>query len=326
MSLGKVSRRAAIQGTALSLISPPSIFSAAAQQATRVVYPFSAGGAGDGVGRIVADQIGAGMSVATVVENRTGAAGRMGTKSVSIAEPDGTTLLFVSSPAMSIYPHVYPKLEYDPIRDFAPISLVATFDVALAVWPGTNVKTIAELISWAKQNPEKANYGSPGAGGIGHFFAVMFALSVGVDFRHVSYRGANSAVTDLVSGQIPIAVVTVGDVVELHRAGRVRVLAISGGERTPLLPEVPTFKEAGVSAEGQGWYAVYAPAKTSVQLIDQINKVIVSRLAISEVRERLLKLNVVPKTSTPQELAEFQINDTNRWAPVVKASGFTSQL
>jgi len=325
MPAGSINRRSVLQGASVALFSPALLRRASAQrqQTIKIVYPFAAGGAGDAAGRIVADQIGIGLAVPTIVENRTGAAGRIGTKSVSIAEPDGTTLLYTSNPPLSIYPHSYPSLEYDPVRDFAPISLIATFDVALAVWPQMNINTIAELVSWAKQNPTKASYGSPGAGGLGHFFAVMFAMTTGVNFQHVSYRGGSAAVNDLIGGQIPMAVVTLGDVVELHKAGRARILAVSGGQRSSLLPDVPTFKESGVTVEGQGWYALYAPAKTSAETIDRINKVVVQRLAAAEVRDRLLKLNVVPQTSTPAQLAELQSADSRRWEPVVKASGFT---
>ena len=327
MPAGSINRRSVLQGAGLALLSPGLIHRASAQrqQVVRLVYPFAAGGGGDAVARIVADQMSAGLSVPVIVENRTGAAGRMGAKSVSSAEPDGTTLLIVPNPPVSIYPHSYQSLDYDPVRDFAPISLIATFDVALAVSPQMNIKTIAELISWAKQNPTKASYGSPGAGGLGHFFAVMFAMSAGVDFLHVGYRGSSTAVNDLIGGQIPMVVVTLGDIIEQHKAGHAHILAVSGGQRSPLLPNVPTFKESGVTAEGQGWFALYAPAKTPAETIDRINKVLATRLATPEVRDRLLKLNVVPQTSTPAQLAELQSDDSRRWAPVVKASGFTSQ-
>jgi len=291
----------------------------------RLIYPFAAGGAGDGMARLTADRISAGLATTTIVENRTGAAGRIGVKAVIAAEPDGTMLLFAPMPVISIYPHSYAKLDYDPFRDLEPVALVATFEVALAVGPQMPVKSLAELVTWAKANPSQASYGSPGAGGLGHFFAVMFAASAGIEPRHVSYRGSAAAMNDLVAGQIPFVVVPLSDCAELHRAGRVRVLATSGAQRSPLLSDVPTFREGGVPVQGVGWYAVYAPAKTPASLIGRLNKVVNEALALPEFKERVLSLGLVPKGSTPSELAAIQQADAERWAPAVKASGFTPQ-
>jgi tripartite-type tricarboxylate transporter receptor subunit TctC len=272
--------------------------------------------------RIVAEKLNSGLSVPAIVENRTGAAGRIGVKAVVTAEPDGTTLLFVPNPPVAIYPHSYPTLEYDPVRDLTPVSLIATFDVALAVSSKNDIKSVKELIAWAKANPAQANYGSPGAGGLGHFFAVMVATDTGLDLKHVSYRGSGAVMTDLLGGQIPIAVVPLGDALELHRGGKARVLATSGNARSPLLPDVPTMKEAGINAQGQGWYAVYAPAKTPAETVKRLNKIIVDGLADPATKEKVLKLNMVPVTSTPEGLAAFRDADSALWAPAVKASGF----
>lgn len=298
---------------------------AQSQNNMRVIYPFAAGSGGDTLTRIVAETLSAGASATAIVENRTGAAGRIGVKSVVSAEPDGMTLLLSPNPPVAIYPHSYPSLEYDPVRDLTPISLIATFDVALAVSSKTDIKTIQELIAWAKANPSQANYGSPGAGGLGHFFAVMVAASTGTDLKHVSYRGSGAVMADLLGGQIPMAVVPLGDALELHRGNRARVLATSGAERSPLLPDVPTFKEAGIDVEGQGWYALYAPAKTPAETIRKLNRVIVDGLSAADMKKRILDLNMVPRTSSPDQLAAFRDADSARWAPAVKASGFKPQ-
>jgi tripartite-type tricarboxylate transporter receptor subunit TctC len=290
-----------------------------------VIYGFSAGSGGDTLARIVADKLSAGLSMPVIVENRTGAAGRLGTKAVVTAEPDGMTLLFTPNPPVSIYPHSYSNLEYDPVRDLAPVSLVATFDVALAVSSKSDIKTVKELIAWAKSNPSLANFGSPGAGGLGHFFAIMVATSAGLDMKHVSYRGSGAVMKDLLGGQIPIAVIPLGDALELHRGGRARVIATSGQERSPLLPDVPTMKEAGINAEGQGWYAVYAPAKTPAETVARFNKIIVDGLSDADTKAKILRMNIVPRTSSPEELAAFRSADSARWAPAVKASGFKPQ-
>ena len=318
-------RAAAAAGAALACVAAIAPAGAQSADTIRLIYPFAAGGSGDGMARLIADRIGAGLSKTTIVENRTGAAGRIGVKAVVAAEPDGTMLLFAPMPVISICPHSYATLDYDPFRDLVPITLVATFEVALAVGPQMPAKSLSELVGWAKADPSKASYGSPGAGGLGHFFAVMFATGAAIEPRHVSYRGSAAAMNDLVAGQIPFVVVPLSDCAELHRAGRVRVLATSGAERSPLLQDVPTFVEAGVPVQGVGWYAVYAPAKTPATIVGSLNKVITDALAEPAFRERVLRLGLVPRGSTPAELAAIQKTDAERWAPAVKASGFTPQ-
>lgn len=318
-------RRFLAGATLIFLVAGWGIAAAQSQRTIRIIYPFAAGGTGDAMARIVAEKISADLSVPVIVENRTGAAGRIGAKAVISADPDGTTLLFAPSPLIAIYPTSYPALDYDPESDLAPITLVATFDVALVVGPQMEAKTVRELIDWVKANPAQANYGSPGAGGLGHFFTIMFTSSAGIDLRHVSYRGSAAVMTDLIGGQIPIGMVPLGDALELHKGGRVRILASSGAQRSPLLPDVPTFIESGAKVEGLGWYALYAPAKASAEFIAKVNKAVVDGLAPSDVKDRILKLSLVPKTSTPAELKTFQNAESKLWAPAVKASGFTPQ-
>ena len=319
-------RRSVLKGAALLVgaASAPAAF-AQSQNTVRVIYGFAAGSGGDTMARLVADKLSAGLSMPVIVENRTGAAGRLGTKAVVTAEPDGMTLLLTPNAPVAIYPHSYPELEYDPARDLTPVSLVATFDVALAVSSKNDIKNVKELIAWTKANPSQANYGSPGAGGLGHFFAVMVATDTGLDLKHVSYRGSGAVMADLLGGQIPIAVVPLGDALELHRGGKARILATSGDSRSPLLPDVPTMKEAGINAQGQGWYAVYAPAKTPAGTVKRLNKIIVEGLADEATKAKILGLNMVPRTSSPEELAAFRDADSARWAPAVKASGFKPQ-
>jgi tripartite-type tricarboxylate transporter receptor subunit TctC len=288
----------------------------------KVLYPFAAGGSGDAIARIVADRLQAGLGVPVIIENRTGAAGRIAAKAVAAAEPDGRTLLMVPNPLVAIYPHSYPSLDYDPVKDFAPVALTATFDVALVAGPGTPATSLATLIPWLRANPDKAAYGSPGAGGLGHFVAVMLAANAKLEMRHVTYRGSAAVMSDLIGGQVPIGAVPLGDVAELHRAGKVRILAIAGEQRTSVLPDVPTFREQGIDLVGQGWYALYAPAKTPADVIARMSKIWTDAVAAPDLRARILALQLEPRASTPAELAAFQAADSARWAPAVKASGF----
>jgi tripartite-type tricarboxylate transporter receptor subunit TctC len=317
-------RAFALLVAAAAMLGSPAGPAAAQTGTTKVIYPFAAGGSGDVLTRIVTDQIAAALGTTAIVENRTGAAGRIAAKAVAAAPPDGLTLLLASSPMMVIYPHSYAALDYDPVKDFAPIASAAAFDIALAVGPqmATKVKTVAELVAFVKANPAQGSYGSPGAGGLGHFGAVMFANSAKLELRHVTYRGSGAVLTDLVAGQLPMAVLPLGDVTEQHKAGRLRALASAGPGRSSFLPDVPTFKELGFDFEGQGWYGLYAPARTPPELIARLNKAVVEGLTKPDVKERIAKLSLETIPSTPAGLAARQKADLERWGPVVKASGF----
>ena len=294
-----------------------------AQTATlKVVYPFVAGGSGDVLARIVADRLSASLGMPAIVENRAGAAGRLAAQAIAAAEPDGTTLLFASSPMMVIYPHAYAALDYNPVTDFAPIGTVAAFDIALVVGPQMTARSITELVDWLRANPAQGSYGSPGAGGVGHFAAVMFAAATRLDLRHVTYRGSGAVATDLAAGQLPLAMLPLGDITELHKSGKVRALASAGTSRSSFLPDVPTLREAGIDTVGQGWYGLYAPARTPPPTIEKLSKALMGILAVKEVRDRVADLSLEPIPSTPVELAARQRAELASWGPVVKSSGF----
>ncbi len=316
----------AVAGLAASMamLAGSAAVTAAQTGTVKVLYPFAAGGSGDVLTRIVTDQISSALGTPAIVENRTGAAGRLAAKAVAAAPPDGLTLLLASSPMMVIYPHSYAALDYDPVKDFAPIAATAAFDIALAVGPQLSgkTKTVAELVAFVKANPAQGNYGSPGAGGLGHFGAVMFATTARLELRHVTYRGSGAVLTDLIAGQLPMAVLPLGDLTEQHKAAKLRALASAGPVRSSFLPDVPTFKELGFNFEGQGWYGLYAPARTPPGLIARLNKAVLEGLAKPDVKARVTKLSLEAIPSTPAELAARQKADLERWGPVVKASGF----
>ena len=315
--------RPQVRSVAALTILAGSVSLADAQTGTiKVLYPFAAGGSGDVLTRIVTDQIASALGTPAIVENRTGAAGRLAGKAVAAAPPDGLTLLLASSPMMVIYPHSYATLDYDPVKDFAPVAATAAFDIALAVGPQMSAKTVAELVAFVKANPSQASYGSPGAGGLGHFGAVMFATSAKLELRHVTYRGSGAVLTDLSAGQLPMAVLPLGDLTEQHKAEKLRALASAGPNRSSFLPDVPTFKELGFNFEGQGWYGLYAPADTPPDIVARLNKAVVEGLAKPDVKERIARLSLEAIPSTPAGLAARQKADLERWGPIVKASGF----
>ncbi len=294
-----------------------------AQQPLKIVFPFAAGGSGDALSRIIADHLRAGLNRTVVVENVTGGAGRIAMRQVVTAAPDGNTILLTPIAPVVVYQHVYKDLGYDPLKDLKPLAHVAGFEFALAVGPKVPVKTLKELVDWAKANPKEASYGSPAAGSLPHFFGLLFARAAGVDFVHIGYRGSAPALADLAGGQIAVVVTTTSDLLAMHKAGRIRMLATSDNKRSPLVPEAPTFKEAGYNIEGTSWYAMFAPAGTPDDVIQRYNKIIVAALAKPEVKERLLALGLYATGSTPAELGKIQRADSERWAPAVKASGFT---
>jgi tripartite-type tricarboxylate transporter receptor subunit TctC len=310
---------------AIFALQPSTAQAQLAAEPIKIVFPFAAGGSGDALARLLAEHMRASLDQPVIVENRTGAQGRLGVQAVKAAAPDGKTILITPVAPMSIYHHVYKSLAYDPVADFEPISQVTTFDFALAVGPQVPAKTLKELVAWVKANPDKGSYGTPAAGALPHFFAVAFAKAAGLDIRHVSYRGSAAAMADVVAGQIPIIVTTTADVTEQHKAGRIRVLATSDTTRSPFLPDIPTFKEAGYDIVGSGWYGLYAPAKTPPDVIAKLNKAIVSAVKMPQVKERLLSFALVPTGTSAAELAKIQKADSDLWAPAIKASGYSPE-
>lgn len=288
----------------------------------RFIFPFAAGGAGDALTRIVADEVGRALGEPAIVEARPGAGGQIGTQAVINAAPDGRTLLLTPVAPVVIHPIVFPQLPYDPVRDLAPISLVTTFDFALAVHPDTPAKTLAELVAWVKQDPRRATYGSPGVGNLPHFFGALLAEKIGVPLVHAPYRGSAPALTDLVGGQVPMVITTTSDVTELAKGGRIRILAVSARERSPFLPDVPTFTEAGIAITGGAWYGLFAKTGSPPEILGRISRAVMAAMRDAAVKEKVLGLAMVPTGSTPEELARIQKEDIAAWTPAVKASGF----
>jgi tripartite-type tricarboxylate transporter receptor subunit TctC len=291
----------------------------------RIIFPFAAGGSGDALARLLAEHLRTTLNLPVIVENRTGAQGRLGVQAVKAAAPDGKTLLLTPVAPMSVYQHVYKSLAYDPIADFQPLSQIATFDFALAVGPQVPAKSLKELVDWVKANPAEGSYGIPAAGSLPHFFGVLFAKTAGLDLRHVGYRGSAAALIDLVAGQLPIVVTTTADLLEQHKAERIRVLATSDRQRSPFLPDIPTFKEAGYDIVGSGWYGVFAPAKTPPETVEKLSAALAAGVQSPPIKERLLAVGLQPTGTTAAELGSVQKADSELWAPAVKASGFTPE-
>lgn len=287
---------------------------------------FAPGGSTDAAARLVAERIGPALGQPVVIENRAGAGGRIAAEALKRATPDGSTVLLTPMVTAVLAPLVFKRLPYDPQNDFVPVAQLATFQIAFAVSPDHPARTVPEFVAWAKGGTAHANFGTPAAGSQPHFFGVMIGRATGVDMVHVPYKGATPLAADLAGSQIPAGISALSDLLGQHRAGRLRIIATSGAQRSLLLPEVPTFKEQGFPAiEGNGWLAFYAPAGTPKPVVDRWSTEVARAVQAPEVTGKLIHLGLEPTGTTPEELAAIIAAETARWAPIVKASGFTAE-
>lgn len=306
-------------------VSPGFMVPASAQHSAgvmKIIYGYGAGNSGDALCRIVADRLASRRGQSVIVENRGGASGRIGTRAVIAAPPDGNTLLCSPMAPIVLHPVTYPNLGYEPFDALVPVSQLAVFDIGVTVGSGLPVRTVAELVSWVKSSPDRGAYGTPGLGGLPHFFAIMFAGSTGLTLRNVPYAGGGPLMNDVVSGQLPIAVAPTADFAELHRAGKVRIVASSGAKVSPQLPDVPTFRSAGIDIAGEGWYAMYAPVNTPRESVTILSADIQAAMREESVRERVTRLGFVATGTSADELGRKQQADRALWLPAIKASGF----
>jgi len=294
----------------------------------KIYYGFPAGSAGDSLARRVADKLG-GTPYAqsnAVVENKPGAGGRIVLETLKSSPADGSVLTLAQASALTIYPHVYTKMNYT-LADFAPISIGAQMIFALAIGPMVpdSVKTLKDFVAWAKANPEKSSFGSPGAGSMPHFVGSLFGVNAGITFQHVPFRGSLPAVNDTVGGQIAACVTPTGDSLAHAKAGRLRILAVSAPKRVAD-PNAPTFAELGYpEIVAEEWFGFFAPAKTPNSIINAANSAIQAALKDQSVIDGLAAVGLVAAGSTPQAMRASLESEFKRWAPLVKKVGFTAE-
>lgn len=287
----------------------------------KLVVPFPAGGPTDIVARPLAQALGAALKQPVVVENRGGAGGSIGADLVAKAPPDGYTLLMGTVGTNAINGALYSKLPYDVIKDFTPIALVASSPVVLVVNPQSPWKTVADYIAAAKANPGGVAFGSAGAGTPGHLTGEMFAAAAHVKLQHVPYKGSAPAITDLLGNQIPSMFDPLQSQIAHIRAGKLRALAVSGTSRSPVLPDVPTFAEAGVKGvESRAWWAVFGPAKMPAQVAARLRAEIGKIVKSPDFRGKLAAIGVQTNTEGVA-LPEFQRKEVARWQEAVRESG-----
>lgn len=297
-------------------------------KSTKIVVGFAPGGTTDLVGRRVADKLGGNFAETAIVDNRSGASGQIACMAVKSAAPDGQTLLCTPYSCMVIFPFVYKKLGYDPVADFVPVGIAATTTQAMAVGPMVpmSVKTVADYVTWVKANPQYSSYGSPAAGSTSHFLGALLGMEARLPLVQVPYRGAVPGIADVIAGQIPVMFTTTGDLLPQYKAGKLRLLATSGPQRTVFTPDVPTFAEQGFPMlSSEEWFGFYAPAKTPATVVQAANAAL--RLALQDraVIDSLAGLGLVAAASSPEEMAASQRAQTERWGPLVKKIGFTAE-
>ncbi len=307
----------------LSIAAPPAAAQAPRGQ-VRILVGFPPGGSADVVARLLAEKMRDGLGTTVIVDNRAGAAGRIAAEALKHAAPDGATIMLAPIAVTVMAPLTTRKLAFDPVADFAPVAHAVDFQLAFVASGALGVATLAEFVAWARANPAKASFGSPAGGSLPHFFGVMLGRAIGVDLLHVPYRGGAPMNNDLLGGQIPSTVNVLSEVVKLHEAGRVRVLASSGQRRSAIAPEVPTFTEQGFPGiSGNGWFAFHAPARTPAQVVQALNRAIVGALADPDVAAKLRAQDLEPGGGSPEDLARLMAADSAKWRPIIEASGFS---
>lgn len=290
-------------------------------QSIRLLVPFAAAGTSDLVSRIVASELASLWNVAVVVENRAGAGGNVGSEIIAKTAPDGYSLLMGTVATHAINSSLYSSLPFDHIKDFDPVSLVASTPSVLEVNLALPVNSVQELINYAKNNPGKLNFGSAGNGSSHHLAGELFNTLAGTKMIHVPYRGTAAALTDVVGGQIQVVFDTLPSSMSFIKAKKLKVLAVTSAQRDPALPDVPTIAESGVpNYEVGSWYGLLVPAGTPKPIVDKLGQAIAQIVRMPDVRAKLLALGATPVGNSPPEFAAHIRKETDKWSAVIKSS------
>jgi tripartite-type tricarboxylate transporter receptor subunit TctC len=294
--------------------------------ALRLIVGYPAGGSADVQARTLADKLAAELGTAVVVENRTGAGGQIAADYVRAAPADGLTVLLANMHMMVMLPLTSKSVHYDPVKDFQAVGRIATFYEGIAVPAALPVRDVREWLALARTDKSRASYGVPAAGSVSQFMGFRLGSDAKVELTAVPYRGAAPLVQDLVGNQVASGITPIADLVPYQQSGKLKVLAVNGDRRASLLPDVPTLKELGQPHfDNLEWTGLFVPAATPSATVQQLNAALGKALALPEVQDRLARLSSDANPSTPQALSALIADDLKRWAPVVKASGFSSE-
>ena len=285
----------------------------------RLVIPYPPGGGTDTIMRPFVQYLSERLGQQIIIDNRGGGGGSMGMEAVARATPDGYTLVAGLTAQLAVNPALYKKLPYDPVKDYAPISLFADGPYLLVVHPSLPVKSLKDLVELARKSPNKINYASSGNGSGGHLAAEMLMYMAGIKMLHIPYKGGGPAIIDVVAGQVPVTFGTAASVTPHTKTGRLRALGVTGGQRSALLPELPTIAESGLKGyEMLNWLGMFAPAGTPPAIVNQLYEHIARALALKDVRERIDALGGEIVASNPRDTEKFLGAQIAKWAKVVK--------
>jgi tripartite-type tricarboxylate transporter receptor subunit TctC len=292
----------------------------------RLIVPFPPGGSTDILSRALAQKLSEGLSQPVVIDNRPGAGGSIGSEAAAKAAPDGYTLVMGQLGPLAVSPAIYKNLPYDPVKSFAPVSLMAMVPSVLVVNPQVAAASASELIAYARANPGKLTYGSAGSGSTSHLTTEYFKLATGTDVLHVPYKGVGPMLTDLISGQLSMGINGAPAVMPHVNSGRLRALAVTGLTRLPSLPQIPTLDESGVKGfDASGWYGILAPAGTAREIVMKLNAEIRRIMQTPELRARLDNEGAIPSAGSPEEFGAFIVSEIARWGAVLKRAGIEPQ-
>ncbi|MBO9512716.1 MAG: tripartite tricarboxylate transporter substrate binding protein [Variovorax sp.] len=317
-----MTRRRILLAAAALAAAPLTAWAAFPDKPVRLLVPFPAGGAADLMARGLAQHLGEQLGQQVLVDNRGGAGGTIACEVVARAPADGYTLLFGTMGTQAINPALYPKLRYDPLKDFAPVALTHLTPRVLVVGPSMTSRTVAEFVEAAKAKPGQLTYGSAGNGSSSHLSGALFESLAGVDLVHVPYKGSAPLLTDLLAGRVDATFDSFTVYEEHIRSGRVRALAVTSRTRMSALPQVPTLAQAGLPGyEVSNWLGVLAPAGTGKDVVAALHAAVIRAMADPAMKRQLTALGIEPVSSTPQEFADLIRSDITKWARIVKASG-----
>lgn len=307
--------------TVAAFVISPAIAETWPTRPIRFIVPFAPGGGGDVVGRIIGQRMSEQLGKPLIIDNRAGGGGTLGCELAAKAAPDGYTLLLGNVGPIAVGPALYPKLAYDPVRDFAPVTMIASFPNLLVANPGLPFKTVPELVAYAKSRPGTLNFASAGAGTSTHLAGELFKSVAGIDVVHVPYKGGAAAMTDIIAGQVAYYFGTMPSSMPLAKAGKLRALAVTSLTRSPAAPEVPTIAESGYPKfETAAWYGLMFPTGTPREIVARTNAATMSVLALSDIRERLVHEGSEPMGSTPAQFSAYIKAEIAKWSGVVKAA------
>ena len=303
---------------AACLVSPAQ----AQDNSVRIVVPYAPGGSSDRAARIIGEKLGAKLGQTVIVENKTGAGGRLAAQQLRGAPASQNVMLLANPAIMVVAPLVFKDNGYDPDKDFQPLSQVSSYEFGLAVASAVPVKQLTHLLAWLRANPEKANFGVPATGSLPHFFALMTGEKAAVKAQVVGYRGSAPLISDLIGGQIPVAFDTLDTLLPQYEGGKLRILASSGAARSGFAPDIPTYKEAGLDLVATGWNALFVPASMPKDRLERLASAVREVMNDPDTQRKFRDAKMTPVASTPAQTSAMLKAYRTQWAPVVQKSGY----